>query len=136
MSAPVVVSPDVELAVVTWAGTALAGHGVSPEAPDDLAAQLPFHRVTVLPAGQQSTPTFSTVLLDVDSWGGSRLLANRAALDFKDALEAARNVTIPAQGIAFSYLSGSAPSWRPWDNTNVRRVGALFTLSVHAIPIS
>lgn len=109
-----------------------------------LAAQFPVARVcTELPATLPAQviqvvrvaglDTFSTdgATVDVECYTTDRLSATALAMQVRSwlRLSAAGYTALGATIAAVATVSG--PGWRPYDNTNVRRVGATYLVTVH-----
>ena len=130
----------------------MAGYGLSQHYADVeellvayLQAQFPDYRIcTELPASITKTTvqvariagTESTVIdtptVSIDVYAPDRLTANQAAANVRAAMNV-RGLAGYTQGPATVALitTISAPGWRPYDDTNVRRVGATYAISIH-----
>jgi hypothetical protein len=110
-----------------------------------LTAQFPTYRIcTELPAAITKTTvqvvriagTESTVIdtptVSVDVYAVDRLTANDAAAKVRAALNVGRFAGYTQGPATVALISTiSAPGWRPYDDTNVRRVGATYAISIH-----
>lgn len=121
---------DVERLLVPW----LAAHldvRVVTDIPADLARVLPVVQLARI-GGTDSTPTLDVALMDVDCYTAGRAASFELAERVREALRFA----LPGQQLAAAYIpkvaTALAPAWRPYDNTNVRRVGASYEVTVQS----
>lgn len=129
-SAPAAV--DVEAAVAEWLrGQLGAGHRVVTETPADLVAALPLVRVDRI-GGSDYSVVFDRATVDVDCWHVDRLSARALALTVHGLLR----YGLPGQripgGVVCTVGTGSAPGWRTWDDSTIRRFGGTYQIVVQA----
>lgn len=123
---------DAEQLLIGWCPT-VAECRPCTETPEDLATVLatqPVVRITRI--GGPSLVGFDNPLVDFDCFGLTRPAAKAFAIQLQTAVE----LTLPGYfnnyGTVLTALTVSGPSWRPWENTNIRRFGFSSRLIVHA----
>lgn len=129
---------DVEQLLVGWAPMAITCRAATDipggEPPDDLASVLavqPFIQI-VRVGGPNGKPGFDQPTVDWNCFGLSRTAAKATAIQLQTAvLTQLRGYSNP-YGTVLDTDVLSGPSWRPYDNTSVRRFGFTTRLSVHS----
>jgi hypothetical protein len=124
---------DAEDIIRDWAAAWLAarpgGGRVSTEAPANLNDVLPYIQVARI-GGRERDYVLDTASVAFDVFAASRPAARALAVALRNAvlLELAGSVT----GGAFITKTRtlSAPAWRPWNNTTVRRFGAVYDITL------
>lgn len=129
---------DVEALLVPWLALTL-GVRVVTELPADLGDVLPVVRVVRVGGGDDDdVPSLDHPTIAVDCYGADRA----AALDLAAQVHTALRVTLPgtllrteAGTVAVTKTQTiSGPSWRPYDNTALRRFGATYRLILRSRP--
>lgn len=124
---------DVEAGVAGWLRAAYAGVGlrVVTEVPANLAEVLPLTQVTRI-GGADTAVVLDLATVDFDFWAADRAAARALALDVHVRLRfALPGAAIPG-GVVCRVDTLTAPAWRPWNNTAVRRFGASYQITVQA----
>jgi hypothetical protein len=127
------VAVDAEDIIRDWAAAWLAsrpgGGRVSTEAPANLNEVLPYIQVARI-GGRERDYVLDTASVAFDVFASTRPAARALAVALRNAvlLELAGSVT----GGAFITKTRtlSAPAWRPWNNTTVRRFGAVYDITL------
>lgn len=124
---------DVEQLFISWVPTVMTARGCT-ETPADLAAVLvdmPVVRITRV--GGPSNPSgFDSPTLDWDCFGLTRTAAKSFAIQLVSAVLHKSSGYFNAYGVVSGSQIISGPSWRPWDNTGLRRFGFTTRHSVHS----
>lgn len=122
--------PDVERLLVAYLSTALNVR-VLTDTPSNLEKVLPLVQVTRY-GGDEAAPGIDRATVDIDCYGANRSAASNLAERVRYALlyrlpgTSVGDVGIPR----VDTLTG--PSWRPYDNTTIRRFGASYQITTHA----
>lgn len=127
MSATTPVYADVERLLVAFLPGQLGGVRVLTELPANLADVLPVVAVLRL-GGTDASVAFDVATVDVDVYAASRAAASALAEQVRRALRFALPHTAGVRHVQ----TLSAPAWRPYDNTALRRFGATYQLTVQA----
>ena len=119
---------DVEKGLIDW----LAAHFPSARVCAELPAELPAQTIQVVRfgGGRPSVP-FDEANVDIDCYAATREQARVLA---EQVCSAVMYVLPGYKANGAIYLSAdcfSAPSWAPYDNTNVRRMTAAYRLRTH-----
>lgn len=121
-----------EKALINWLAARFADARVVTVTPDKLADALPCIRVTRFGGGRESFPAFDRPNLDVDTFHSTRDLARSFAQEVGDAIL----FELPGQMIdGATFLRTrefSGPSIAPWENTNLRRFVASYSIRIHS----
>ena len=122
---------DVERLLVGWLGGACTCRVVT-DLPADLDKQIPLLRIQRT-GGGDLRPGLDTVALEVDAFGPNRGSAVALAEKARHALRF-RLPGTQLDGAVFTRVDTvEAPSFRPYDNTALRRFGASYRLVVHIV---
>ncbi|GAA0423857.1 hypothetical protein [Streptomyces luteireticuli] len=121
--------PDAEAVLVAWLASAL-GVRVCTDTPADLAEVLPLLRVRRI-GGTDDGFRIDHALVDVDAFGPSRVDASALAARTRAALLDLLPGSTAAGAVVTAAGTVSAPARRPWENPNVHRFGATYTLHLH-----
>lgn len=123
---------NVEALLIPWLTSTLDVRFVT-DVPADLTADgaLPLGRLLrVGGPSDDDSPRFDLPTVSVDCFAATRA----AAFDFAQDLDDAIRVTLPGLTLDGATVTRtqtvSGPSWRPYDNATVRRVGATYRLFV------
>lgn len=126
--------PDVERLLVTYLGTALGGVRVLTDTPSNLEKILPVVQVTRF-GGVDVAPGIDRPIVDVDAYAATRAAASELAERVRYAL-LYRLPGTTVGGVGFPRVDTlTGPSWRPYDNSALRRFGASYAITTHAATI-
>ena len=119
---------DVEELLVAYLSAKFPSYRICTELP----AQITQTTVQVVRIGGFDSAAIDTATVSVDIYAADRGTANDASGIVRAALN---------NGALAGYTNGSAtvatistiggPGWRPYDDTDVRRIGATYAISVH-----
>lgn len=122
--------PDIERLLVGWLSARFSLRVVT-DTPANLEKVLPLIRVTRF-GGADTAPGIDRAIVDVDTYGATRAtaaqLAERVRYSFLFKLCGTQVDDVAIVDV--DTLSG--PSWRPYDNTALRRFGASYAITTHA----
>lgn len=119
---------DVEKTLVNW----LATRFPSARSCTELPATLPAQVVQVVRfGGGRPTVPFDEATVDVDCYAVDRVSARNFAEDVSHALTFELPGLAVDGAIVLSAECLTAPSWAPYDNTNVRRMTAAYLIRTH-----
>jgi len=124
------VNVDVEALLSPWLESALTARGVT-DLPSNLADMLPVVQVTRIGgADDDNVPSFDVATVDLDFFAADRV----AASDLARRGHYAMRVTLPGRTVAGATVTMvqtiTGPSWRPYDDTALRRFGSTYRLHV------
>jgi hypothetical protein len=124
--------PDVETLLVGWLSGHLAGMRVVTDTPSNLASLLPVVQVTRFGGGDHSV-ALDVANIDVDTYAATR----QGAAELAEQVRYALLFILPGQnnkGVVVTRTDTLiGPSWRAYENTALRRFGATYQLTVHAM---
>jgi hypothetical protein len=122
--------PNVEKMLVAWLSTNV-GVRVLTDTPTNLAQILPVVQVTKF-GGTDQVPGIDVANVDIDVYASTRDQAAGLAERVRYQLR----MVLPGQQVAGITVSRVetiiGPSWRPYDNTSLRRFGASYAFTLHA----
>jgi hypothetical protein len=125
--------PDVERLLVAWLNAHLNVR-VLTDTPSNLEKVLPVVQITRF-GGADTAPGIDRAIVDVDCYGATRAVASQLAEHVRYAL-LYRLAGSQHENVAIADVSTlSGPSWRPYDNTALRRFGASYAITTHAMTI-
>lgn len=123
--------PDVEVELIAWLDSQFTAL---------FTAELPANLLEVLPVGQVqrvggSDDSFrlDRALVDVDVYAATRGGASLLARQARDALLMKLPGTKTSAAVFGRVSTVSAPSWRPYENTGLRRCGATYEIFFHPV---
>lgn len=119
---------DVEALLIGWLSPALGVRCVT-DLPANLQSVLPIIRVT-RSGGGESLPTFEEPIVDVDCFATDRAGASLLARRAHDALTLRLPGFTAAGAVVCRVDTLTGPSWRPYDDSSLRRFGADYSLTV------
>ena len=123
----VIETPQIHIAVLDWLPTKVSGLTAEATPPgSDLPGQLPFAWVRVV--GGPTRPLTDYPELEVDVFGGTFAQAYDVAVEIQQELLAAPHFM--GGVVVETVVNPLRPHERPWAYTQVRRVGAIYELSV------
>lgn len=124
---------DVERLLVQWLGSQLNCRVVT-DLPADLEKRIPLLQIQRI-GGADLRPGLDSVGLDVDAYGPDRESTAALAEQVRHALRFVLPGT-EIEGAVFTRVDTTeAPSFRPYDNTDLRRFGATYRLIVHIVGV-
>lgn len=122
--------PDVEQMLTGWLATTL-GVRVLTDTPANLAQVLPVVQVTRF-GGNDRVPGLDVANVDVDCYAATR----HGAAELAESVRYALRFVLQGQRVGDLTVSRVetivSPSWRPYDNTSLRRFGSSYSLTLHA----
>jgi len=122
---------DIEELIGGWLSQA-CGCRVLTDLPADLQQQVPLLQINRY-GGADVAPGLDVALLDVDAFGPDR----STAVTYAERARRALRFDLPNTQIGYSVftqvLTIEAPSYRPYDNTDLRRIGATYRLTIHNV---
>lgn len=133
---------DVESLVITWLQARYPPAFCCSETPgpDEMAASLPVIRAWCI-GGQDSQFTLDRSSVDIDCYAtadsqnpddSSRIAARTLAIDVWSTIRRYLPGYVTATGASVTRVATiNQPSWRPYDNTDLRRVGMSLQVIVH-----
>lgn len=126
--------PDIERLLVAYLPPLLGGVRVVTDTPANLERVLPIVQVQRFGGGDVA-PGIDRPVVDIDCYAATRGAASDLAERVRYAvLYRLPGTTVGAVGIPrVDTLTG--PSWRPYDNTALRRFGASYAITTHAATI-
>lgn len=124
---------DVEKLLVGWLKTQLTPVRVVTETPANLQAVLPVIQVGRV-GGADRDVVIDNALVTVDCFGASREAAKTLAEQVRTALRFQLPGHATTDCVVTKTTTVSAPAWRPWDDTSLRRFGASYQITFTARP--
>lgn len=119
-----------ERLLIPWLAAELGVRVVS-ETPASLDTVVPLLQVTGI-GGSDFTPTFDACNVDVDSYAATR----GESEDLSSAARQALMFTLPGKivggAVVASVRTIMRPTWTPYDDTNLRRFTASYTVVIHS----
>lgn len=128
---------DVEALLIPWLASTLTVRAVTDLPADDppgsFLAGLPYVQVTRIGgADDDNLSSFDAPTVDVDCYAADRESVSALAARVHDALR----VTLPGLTLAGATVTKvqtiTGPSWRPYDNTSLRRFGATYRIRIRS----
>lgn len=114
---------DIEAALVPWLNIATSVRCVT-ELPANLADAVPIIEITRI-GGADDVQSIDAATVDVTCYSGNRINARALAYRVQGILRLAAGSAVTG-GVLLRVRTISAPSWQPYDDTNVRRFGATY----------
>jgi hypothetical protein len=124
---------DIEQMLVSWLGVQFPSARLCTETPGDpeFGSVLPIVRVARI--GGPTRYAIDTATVSVECFAVGRSAAKVLAFNVRDALYRTLPGTTIAGGVVGHVATFSAPSWASWDNTNVRRMTAMYQIHFKAV---
>jgi len=122
---------DVERLLVGWLGEQCNCRVVT-DLPADLEKWVPLLQIQRI-GGSDPRPGLDIVGLDVDAYGPDRGSAIELAEDARHALRFELPGTQLENAVITRVDTTEAPSYRPYDNTELRRFGGTYRVIVHIV---
>lgn len=121
---------DVEALLIPWLASTLTVRAVT-DLPANLADVLPVVQVTRIGGpDDDNLSRFDIPAVDIDCYDADRAKASALAGRVHDALR----ITLPGltvgAGTVTKVQTITGPSWRPYDDTLLRRIGASYRLHI------
>lgn len=111
--------------------TQIAGTRIVTELPAKLGTQLPVVQVVRIGGpSDDNDPNFHTPTVSVDCFAVDRASATALAQQVDDALRKVLPGVTTGGATVTKVQTISGASWRPWDDTKLRRFGASYALHV------
>lgn len=107
-----------------WLDAQFPAARVVTETPADLEANLPVIKVQGL--GGPRKLVLGRAAVDVECYAATKDAARDLAGDVSDALTYRMHGLVG--GSVVTHVQGAMPDWRPYDNPNVRRYGAIYRI--------
>jgi len=112
--------------VLAWLTGEFPSARVATEAPAAITGEV----IRVLRIGGANRFVLDRAVVDVDCWALTRNGATDLAEAVRDSMCFRLPGTVTAAGVVTAVATISAPIWRPWENTSVRRFGATYQLFI------
>jgi hypothetical protein len=123
--------PDVEAELNAWLEARLSVVHVT-DLPADLGDRLPVNQVQRV-GGDDDSIRLDRALVDVDSYAVDRAAASLLARRTRDALVVTLRGVQTTNAVFGRVSTISAPAWRPYENPNLRRMGATYEIYFHPV---
>lgn len=123
--------PDIEIELVAWLNSQLDVRHVT-ELPANLADVLPVNQLQRV-GGDDDGFRLDRALVDVDTYAASREDASELARQTRDELVLRLRGVKTAATVFAGVSTVSAPSWRPYENVALRRMGATYEIYFHPV---
>jgi hypothetical protein len=123
--------PDVEAELNAWLEGQLGVVHVT-DLPADLDDRLPLNQVQRV-GGDDDSIRLDRALVDIDSYAADRAAASLLARRTRDALVVTLRGVQTTAAVFGRVSTISAPAWRPYENPNLRRMGATYEIYFHPV---
>ena len=123
--------PDVEAELNAWLEDQLDVVHLT-DLPANLADILPVNQVTRV-GGDDDSIRLDRALVDIDSYGPDRAAASLLARQTRDLLVVKLRGIQTAAAVFGRVSTISAPAWRPYENPQLRRMGATYEIFFHPV---
>lgn len=123
--------PDLEAELNPWLEAQLSVPHLT-DLPADLTDILPVNQVQRV-GGDDDSIRLDRALVDIDSYGVDRAAASLLARSTRTLLVATLRGTQTANAVFGRVSTISAPAWRPYENPNLRRMGATYEIYFHPV---
>ncbi|MEW2580130.1 hypothetical protein [Streptomyces syringium] len=124
--------PDAEAALVAWLAPRL-GVRVCTDTPADLDDVVPLVRLRRI-GGSDDGFRLDLAVMDIEAFAATRAEAAALAARTRDAVLSALPGSAVPSAVFTAASTLSAPSWRPWENPGLTRMGATYAVRLHARP--
>lgn len=124
-------SVDVEVELVAWFKAKLDVRALT-DLPAALVEALPLLQVQRV-GGDDDGIRLDRALIDLDAYATTRLGASTLMAEARGALLTQLRGTATETAVFGMIRTVSAPSWRPYENPNLRRFGATYELFFHPV---
>lgn len=122
--------PEIESLLVAWSTGLFTSAQSMTELPDDLEAELPviqWYRI----GGIVRDPTLDESSVDYDVYAADRPSAAALANQVRAAILYKLPGHVSGSFVVTATSEVSAPAWRPYDNTRLRRYGGTVDITCH-----
>ncbi|WP_406122906.1 hypothetical protein OHQ89_12270 [Streptomyces canus] len=123
--------PDIEAELIVWLKTQLNVRHLT-DLPANLTEILPVNQVTRV-GGDDDSIRLDRALVDIDSYGVDRAAASLLARNTRGLLVATLRGIQTTNAVFGRVSTVSAPAWRPYENPNLRRMGATYEIYFHPV---
>lgn len=123
--------PDVEAELNAWLEAQLNVVHVT-DLPADLTDKMPLNQVQRV-GGDDDSIRLDRALVDIDSYAADRAAASLLARQTRDKLVVALRGVQTTAAVFGRVSTISAPAWRPYENPNLRRMGATYEIYFHPV---
>jgi len=123
--------PDIEIELVAWLTAALDVRHCT-DLPADLADALPVNQVQRVGGGDDSF-RLDRALVSLDSYAATREAASTLARQSRHQLITVLPGVKTTSAVFGRVATVSAPAWRPYENPNLRRMGATYEIYFHPV---
>lgn len=124
--------PDIEVELVAWLDAALDVRHLT-DLPANLGEILPVNQLQRV-GGDDDGFRLDRALVDINSYGATRAAASALARQTRHELVVNLRGTKTSAAVFGRVSTVSAPAWRPYENPDLRRMGATYELFFHPIP--
>ncbi|MGW6741632.1 phage tail termination protein [Streptomyces sp. NPDC055025] len=124
-------SVDVEIALVAWFKSTLSVRTLT-DLPAALVEKLPVLQIQRV-GGDDDGLRLDRALIDLNGYAATRLAASELMALARGALLTQLPGTVTETAVFGRVRTVSAPSWRPYENPNLRRLGATYELFFHPV---
>jgi len=128
-------SVDIEVALIGWLAARNPDATVRDDLDNDLADELPTIQVTRV-GGDDDGFRLDRALVDIDVYAATRGQAAELAALVRGQLLTDLSGTATDTAVFGRITTTAAPSWRPYENTAVRRYGATYEVFSHPRTVS
>jgi hypothetical protein len=123
---------DIERLIIDWIKARITAARILTDLPANLADVLPVIQVG-RSGGTTPLPRIDVAFVDVDCYAASRDAASTLSRQLHDLMLRTLPGYSTAAATVLSVDTQSGPSWRPYDNTTLRRFGASYDLRVKSL---
>lgn len=123
--------PDIETELVARLKAALGGRHVT-DLPPNLTEVLPLNQIARI-GGEDDGIRLNRALVSVDSFGATREAASLLARRTQEELVVNLRGVQTAGAVFGRVATISAPAWRPYENPDLRRMGATYEIYFHPV---
>jgi hypothetical protein len=123
--------PDVEIELVAWLTAALDVRHCT-DLPADLVGALPINQVQRV-GGDDDSFRLDRALVSLDSYAATREAASMLARQSRHQLITVLPGVKTTSAVFGRVATVSAPAWRPYENPNLRRMGATYEIYFHPV---
>jgi hypothetical protein len=125
-------SVDIEAVLIAWLKDRLPGVVVRAELDNNLANELPTVQIERA-AGDDDGFRMDRALVDINVYGATRSDASTLSAIVRGLLLTELRGSTTGDAVFGQIATVSAPSWRPYENTGMRRLGAMYEIYSHPV---
>ncbi|MEU1778101.1 MULTISPECIES: hypothetical protein [Streptomyces] len=126
-------SVDVEVLLIAWLRPQLPGATVRAELDNNLGNELPTVQIQRA-GGDDDGFRLDRALVDVNVYAATRGAASVLSATVRGLLLTQLRGAATGGAVVGHVSTVSAPAWRPYENTGLRRVGATYEIYLHPVP--